>query len=202
MEYACGIFRDRLAGKVGAILENEKTSARQVALMGLLFALAIALAFLENLLPSFVPVPGIKLGLSNVVTMYCVFLMGRGRALTLAVLKALFTLLTRGLIASLLSLSGGVLSVVVMVLLLALAGGGLSYSAASMAGAVVHNLGQLTAAALLLRLGAVLWYYLPVLVISGIVMGLLTGILLRTVLPYLPGTVDRPAQTPENEPEE
>lgn len=162
------------------------SAARRAARMGLLFALAITLSFLESLIPPLAPVPGIKLGLSNIVTMYAVFVLGSRSACIVAALKAVFTLLTRGAVAAALSLCGGLLSVAVMLLLLRLCGRKASYGAVSMAGAVFHNLGQLAAAAALLRMGSVLWYYLPVLVASGIGMGLLTSVLLRAVLPLLP----------------
>lgn len=165
-------------------------AAGGTAQMGLLFALAVALSALEGLLPSLVPVPGIKPGLSNVVTMYCVFALGARKAFTLAALKALFVLLVRGVSGALLSLTGGLLSVTVMVVLATCLDARLSYGAVSMAGAIAHNLGQLAAASLLLRLPA-LWYYLPALAGSGVVMGLLTAALLRAVMPLLaPGAAD------------
>ena len=79
--------------------------------LALLFAAAMALSWLEGLLPAFVPVPGIKLGLSNVVTMYTLFFVGWPSAVVLAVLKGGFEMLTRGLTAGLLSAAGGLLSV-------------------------------------------------------------------------------------------
>ena len=159
-------------------------SAKNVAVMGLLFALAIALSALEGMLPAFIPVPGIKPGLSNIVTMYCVFVLGARQAFGLALLKALFALIIRGFTAGVLSLSGGMLSVVVMLVLLAVRGKKLSYGMAGIAGAVAHNLGQLAVAFFLLGLPQ-LFYYAPALVAAGIVMGLITAALLRAVMPLL-----------------
>ena len=69
--------------------------------MGLLFALAMALSFLESLLPALPMLPpGIRLGLSNIVTMYALFVLGPVSGYTIAVLKALFVLLTRGAVAA------------------------------------------------------------------------------------------------------
>ncbi len=158
-------------------MRGEKT--RKIAFVGMLFALAVALSYIEGLLPSFVPVPGVKLGLSNIVTMYCLFFVNAPAALLLAVLKAGGVLLTRGVTAGLLSAAGGVLSVAAMALAGALrASKGLS----SVAGAVAHNLGQLAAAYFLLRAPTV-FYYTPVLLISGVVMGALTASALRLLLP-------------------
>ncbi|MEA4911389.1 MAG: Gx transporter family protein [Oscillospiraceae bacterium] len=160
-------------------MRNQKT--RTVAFMGLLVALAITLSYIEALVPSFIPVPGVKLGLSNIATMYCLFFVGAPSALLLAVLKSAFVLLTRGVTAGALSLAGGLLSVGVMALATALHA---SKGLASVAGAVFHNLGQLAAAYLLLRTATVL-YYAPVLILSGVVMGVLTASALRLLLPAL-----------------
>lgn len=153
--------------------------------MGLMCALAVALSFLEGLLPPLVPVPGVKLGLSNVVVMYAVFVLGPRYALTLALLKALFAGLLRGFMAGVLAGCGGIASVTIMLLLLWALQTRASYVTVSVAGAVTHNLGQLACAGVLLQVN--LFYYLPVLLASGVGMGILTAILLRVVLPYLPG---------------
>lgn len=91
--------------------------------MGLLFALAMALSFLESLLPALPMLPpGIRLGLSNIVTMYALFVLGPVSGYTIAVLKSLFVLLTRGAVAAAMSASGGIASVTVMLLLSLLPG--------------------------------------------------------------------------------
>lgn len=169
----------------GKTVQKTRTSSMAAAQMGLLFALAICLSWLEGLFPTLIPVPGIKLGLSNIVTMYCVFLRGKRQAFLLAVLKAGFVLITRGVVAAVLSLGGGLLSVLVMTVLFALLREKASYITISVAGAVLHNIGQLLIAAYILQLGAVIWYYLPVLLLSGSVMGVLTAVLLRALLPLL-----------------
>mgnify|MGYP000891538714 CR=1 FL=1 len=91
--------------------EGKIRPAYQVAFTGMLFALSMALAFLEGLLPTvaFLP-PGVKLGLSNIITMYALFCVGEKRALLIALLISIFVLLTRCTVAGILSLSGGILS--------------------------------------------------------------------------------------------
>ena len=158
-------------------------SVRTVASMGLLFALAIVLSFLEHLIPSLVPtVPGIKLGLSNIVTMYCLFFLGARPAFAVAALKSLFVLLTRGPAGAAMSFAGGLLSLAVMLCCRRLFS--LGERLTSIAGAIAHNVGQLAMAGLLLR-SVFAFYYLPVMILSGILMGMLTGLLLRFVMPYL-----------------
>lgn len=165
-------------------MKREKSnSAQQVAKMGLLFALAMTLSFLEGLIPSFLP--GVRLGLSNVVTMYAVFELGNRPAFILVILKSLYVLLSRGSVSALLSIAGGLLSITVLCGLLHFMGTRLRYAPASMLGAVAHNIGQLAAASYIMRLGVVFWYYLPVLLIAGVGMGFLSSLVFRAVIPML-----------------
>ena len=129
-------------------MQNYK--ARQTALLGMLFALSMALSFLESMLtPFFGLMPAMKLGLSNIVVMYAVLFLNRRSALYLVLLKALFALLTRGVTAGFLSLCGGALSLAVFCLLLALPFTITGYIF-SVSGALAHNCGQLLGAAALL----------------------------------------------------
>jgi len=158
---------------------------RQIANIGMLLALAVALTAAEHALPPlpFLP-PGVKLGLSNIAVMYGAFCIGRTAAATLTVLKSLFVFLTRGAVAGALSLCGGLVSVGVILLLLFCFREKISYAAVSVTGAVAHNLGQYAMASLLLS-APYFAAYLPVLLVSGVVMGIVTGTLLRVVMPAL-----------------
>ena len=162
---------------------SRRRPAYRVALFGLLLALALALSFVESTLPamSFLPV-GVKLGLSNIVTMYCLFFLGTGAAFSVACLKSCFVLLMRGPTGAAMSLAGGLVSVLLMLFCRRFLR--LGERLTSIAGAIAHNVGQLGMAVLLLRSVYAL-YYLPVMILSGILMGLLTGLLLRFVMPYL-----------------
>lgn len=166
---------------------KDKTAARDVALMGMLFALALVLSYLEGLIPPLLPVPGLKPGLSNIVVMCCVFFLGAKKAWGLAVLKALFVLLVQGPVGAALSLAGGLLSVGAM-LLLNRGKRKRPYALVSMAGGVAHNAGQLAAAAALLGLVREMAVYAVFLIPAGIVMGVLTALLLRALLPLLQKT--------------
>ena len=113
--------------------------ARETAWTGMLFALAIALSYLESLVsPLLGLMPAIKLGLSNIVVMYALLFLRTRTALLLVVLKALFAFLTRGATAGFLSLCGGALSLAVMLVLLQLPVSGYIFCAGS---ALAHNLG-------------------------------------------------------------
>lgn len=161
----------------------RSNKSRRAALMGMLFALAIVLSFVESLItPLLGLMPAIKLGLSNVVIMYALLFLPKRYAAGLAVLKALFAFLTRGATAGFLSLAGGLLSFAVLSLLLCLPGT-LSGYVFSACGALAHNLGQLAGAAVILSSGAAL-AYAPILMIAGLIVGGITWMLLKALLPY------------------
>ena len=160
--------------------QNRNRKVKRLALMGLLFALAMALSFLESLLPAL----PIRLGLSNIVTMYALFVLGPVSGYTIAVLKSLFVLLTRGAVAAAMSASGGIASVTVMLLLSLLPGIRRQYLLLSVFGGAAHNVGQLIAARFIIS-NQYVWYYLPVLLAAGLLMGAITGMALRVVMPYL-----------------
>lgn len=162
----------------------QKGKAGRVALGGMLFALAMALSFLESAAaPLLGLAPGMKPGLANVVVLYALLFLGGRPALALVLLKAGFGLLTRGAVAGLLSLCGGGLSFLVM---LALLRGPWrpTWFILSVCGAIAHNLGQLLAAGAVLS-SAMALGYAPVLLAAGLVTGGLTSLVLRAVAPAL-----------------
>ena len=93
---------------------HDPKKTHEIALSGLLFALAMALSFIEGTLVIPGLAPGMKLGLANIVVMYALFFMGARQALYLDLLKALFVFLVSGWTAGFLSLCGGLLSLLVM----------------------------------------------------------------------------------------
>ncbi len=161
--------------------KRKSNGAKRISLLGLMFALAMVLSLIEGLFPIPIPVPGIRLGLANIVVMFALIYLKRSDALVLVILKAVFVAATRGTIAGSLSLAGGLLALGVMVLLFILFKDKSTYLLISISGAVFHNLGQITAASLILE--TALWIYLPVLILSGLVTGFATSILLKTTSP-------------------
>jgi len=149
-----------------------------------MLGMVYALVTLEQMVPvPFLP-PHVKPGFANIIIMFCVFFVGRRKAFMLNCLKALFVLITRGVIAGLLSLSGGVLSIAVIIILASLKNKTIGYAFISVMGAVTHNMAQLMVIMVLMGSTALI-YYAPVLVIAGVAAGLLTGGLLKTLLPVL-----------------
>lgn len=157
-----------------------KEKLKTIATAAVFFALAIILSIIEGFIPS---PNGVKLGLSNIVVMYSLFYMKKRDALAIALMKGFFVFLLKGPISGILSLSGGTLSVAVMSLLIVVSSNKVSYLLASVAGAITHNLGQFVVASSIL--GTPLWFYLPVLLFSGVAAGVATSVLLRLTLPAL-----------------
>ncbi|HOV70277.1 MAG TPA: Gx transporter family protein, partial [Clostridia bacterium] len=164
-------------------MESETTVAktnntRQLVLSALIFAAALVLAAFENALPPIpVPVPGVKLGLSNIAVMYALFFLSGKRAFAIAVLKAIFVFSTRGLIAGIISLSGGIVSVLVMLVMMFIFSDKISYLLVSISGAVFHNIGQITAA-MVIYSSVYLASYIPFLVVAGVIAGIATAVIL------------------------
>lgn len=164
-------------------MRNMKT--KQVALTGVLFALAMVLSFVESTLSPLLGLPpGVKLGLANIVVMFSLFCLSVPYTVGLVVLKALFGMLTRGVTAGALSLCGGVLSMLVMLVLMQLLGKNALFIL-SACGAIAHNMGQLLALRLIFTQSVYTLYYMPVLLVSGLVMGTITSLLLKALLPHL-----------------
>lgn len=164
--------------------DNQKNlSPQQLATMGMLSALALALSFLESLIPFQPGLPGVKLGLANLVIVFALYRMNVHSALLINTVRILLSsLLFSGLFGLLYSAAGAAASLAAMTLLLQInrkreqAGKSILFSifGVSMAGGVFHNLGQLLIAIFILS-SLNLVYYLPVMIISGIAAGLVNG---------------------------
>lgn len=168
-------------------------SPQQLAAIGMLSALALVLSFLESLIPFQPGLPGIKLGLANLVIVFALYRMNVHSALLINTVRILLAgLLFSGLFGLLYSAAGAAASLTAMTLLLQInrkkeqVGKSILFSifGVSMTGGVFHNLGQLLVAILFLS-SLNLIYYLPVMIISGIVMGLINGMIARLLLQKL-----------------
>ena len=156
------------------------TRAKKTAYYALCIALAFVFSYLESLIPLNIGVPGIKLGLANLVVVAALYVMGDRDAFIISMIRILLCGLTFGGVFSLVySFAGGILSFAVM--LLAKRSKRFSVLGVSVLGAAVHNVGQIAAAAAVME-NAGVFYYLPVLLLSGAVTGALIGILSGTVI--------------------
>ena len=148
---------------------------RKISLYALLIALALILSYLESLVPMSFAVPGIKMGLPNIVIVFALYKLGFKAAGCISIIRVLLvSLLFGNVMVMIYSLAGAVLSLCLMYLLRK--SGKFSSVGVSVVGALGHNAGQVLTAMLLLETGGLI-YYLPALCISGAVAGVCIGIL-------------------------
>lgn len=152
-----------------------RRAARSLALCAVLTALALGLSYAERMIPLglVAPLPGIKLGLANVVTLVTLCLAGPGAAFGVLIARCFLGSLFAGSLSGLLfSLTGGLLAMGVMCL--ARKSRRLSVYGVSVCGAAAHNIGQIAAAVAVMQTPAVI-SYLPLLLITAVISGLITG---------------------------
>lgn len=160
---------------------------KKTALTGLMVSLALIFSYVEAVLPlgAMVPIPGFKLGISNVAVLFAVIYIGRKEAIFVLFLKATLSSLLFGTLSGLaFSLTGGLLSLGIVLLLLPLFRRSVGYLGLCIAGAACHNLGQLLAATAVLGTWTV-WSYGPVLLLAALCTGVVTGVLCLTVFGQL-----------------
>jgi len=155
----------------------------KVALYGLLASLALVMSYIESLIPPLMAVPGMKLGLTNIVVLAALYLIGDGGAVLMNVIRILLVSFMFGNGISLwYSLAGGLLSGLVMIL--AKRTGKLGIITVSILGGVAHNVGQILTAMVLLKTTAV-GYYLLILWFSGMAAGAVIGVIGAAVVARL-----------------
>ncbi|MBO5657287.1 MAG: Gx transporter family protein [Agathobacter sp.] len=148
--------------------------SKRIAYIGLLIALAFVFSYIEFLLPISLGIPGVKLGLANLVILVCFYQIGEKEAGILSLIRVLLVGFTFANMAMMLySLAGAILSFLAMYL--AKRTNRLSITGVSVLGAVFHNIGQILMAMLLLRSSAII-SYLPVLMVTGVVAGIVIGL--------------------------
>lgn len=151
---------------------NKRT--RTIALCGVMTALAMIFGYIESLIPIPLPIYGIKLGVANIAIITVMYAIGNKEALIINCIRITLTAVLFGNLNSFIfSMSGGLLSFLVMVALRKTKL--FSMVGVSVAGGVFHNVGQIIAAIFIMETGAII-YYLPVLVVTGIVTGIIVGI--------------------------
>lgn len=155
-------------------MDTKKISTKKISGIGLMIALAYVLSYIESMLPINVGIPGIKVGLSNIVVIFSLYVFEPLTALGIAIVRIILSGLTFGSLASLMySFVGGILSFLAMCLLKKL--DFLSINGISVVGGVSHNIGQIIVAMFVLQTKLII-YYLPALLISGTIAGVVVGI--------------------------
>lgn len=146
----------------------------KVAYFGVFTTLALIFSYVETLIPIQFGIPGVKLGLANLIIVIALYRMKLSEVYLLSIVRVLLAGFIFGNYFSIIySLAGGILSLTVMALLRKK--GGFSVIGVSIAGGVFHNIGQLIVASVIVETFSVM-YYVPVLLIAGLVTGLLIGI--------------------------
>ena len=157
---------------------------RRLALSAMLAALALIFSYVEAMIPIPVPVPGIKLGIANLVIVMAIYKLGFRYAFTINCVRIVIAgLLFSGVFGMFYSFAGGILSIAVMYLLYRT--GWFSMIGVSMAGGVAHNLGQLITACLIVS-NVRLMSYFSILLFSGLFSGIAVGFLAALIYRRLP----------------
>lgn len=148
---------------------------KKITTIGILIALALILSYVESQIPAFVAIPGMKLGLTNIVVLTTLYILDVKSAMLINVIRIIIVAILFGSAMSFaFSFVGGMLSTTVMILLKK--SGRMKIIGVSAAGGITHNIGQILTAMVLLGTKAIAWY-LPVLWISGIFSGVIIGII-------------------------
>lgn len=156
---------------------------KRLVLLAMLTAVAMILSYVESLLPS-VGIPGVKMGLANIAVIFALFRFGWKEAAALSLVRVVLVSLLFGSVGAMLySLAGAVLSLAVMALVRRI--DRFSTVGISVAGGVAHNAGQILMAMLILQTKQLLGY-LPVLAVSGIAGGVLTGLAAALLIRRIP----------------
>ena len=157
--------------------------AKKTAYYGIFAALAILMGYVEAVIPMPVPIPGIKIGLSNIVVVLCLYVMGTKEAFYISIVRVVISaLLFRGFVGLWYSLSGAFLSYGAMLAVHRLKD--VSIIGVSVTGGVFHNIGQIVVACIILGRNVVL-YLIPVLMVSGVAAGFAIGLVSKYCLNYL-----------------
>lgn len=148
---------------------------RKLTLLSLYTAISLSIFMIEAALPPIVPIPGIKLGLANIITLFVlVKYSAKDAALVLFVRIIMATIFAGQAVSFIYSICGGIMCFTTMSLLNRMLGRKYIFLT-SIAGAIAHNTGQILAAFFILRLSGIL-IYIPYLIVSGTITGLFTGL--------------------------
>lgn len=170
----------------------KKNNIKRLCTLALMIALAFAFSYLESLIPFNFGIPGIKLGIANLVVIVALYTMNAKDALFISIIRILLSgLAFSGPFAMIYSLIGGLLSFLVM--FAAKKNNKLSPIGVSALGGTVHNFGQILVAAVVMRTYRII-YYFPILMIVGLVTGILNGIIADIIIKRIAKTGDTQCQ--------
>ena len=150
-----------------------RNQTRKLTTLSLMVTFALILSYIESRIPTFVAIPGVKVGLANIAVIFTLYKLGTKEAIAISAVRVFLASLLFGSPVSLIySLSGAILSLGLMILLKGLTP--LKEVAISVTGGVMHNVGQIAVASIMLDTNVVI-YYLPFLILSGTIAGIAVG---------------------------
>ncbi len=160
---------------------------KKLTTLSLLVALAMILSYIESLMPAFVAVPGVKMGFSNIATLFALYTLGAPSAAAVTLIRVFLSALLFGNTAAFIfSLSGGIAALIFMILFKKI--GIFSEIGVSVLGGVSHNAAQITAAVFMMENAGVAYYIFPLIIsgtISGIIIGIISGMLIKRLKKYI-----------------
>lgn len=166
---------------------KKKLSTKQMVTLSALIAVAMILSYIESMIPAFVAVPGVKMGLSNIATVFALYSLGWPYAICVSAVRVFLSALLFGNFVSLIySISGAALALALMILFKKL--GSFSTVGVSVLGGVGHNAGQIIAACIVMENAAISLYIIPLIIsgtLSGVLIGLVAGNLVERIKKYL-----------------
>ena len=162
------------------MIKRQKNNAKTIALLGVVVAFAAILSYIEILISFDIWIPGVKLGMANIAIIVVLYLYGPKEAIVVNIVRIIVVgLLFGNMFSILFSLAGAFISLIVMTFakktdLFTILG-------VSVAGGVAHNMGQMLVSALVVKSYSII-YYMPVLIVAGVITGVVIGIIGKTFL--------------------
>lgn len=154
--------------------------SKKIAHLSLLIALSLVFSYIETLIPINFGIAGVKIGLANIISVITLYLFGIGFSFFIVIIRVLLSGFLFGNMFSIIySLAGGILSICIMYFLKKTEK--FSITGVSIGGGVFHNVGQLLVAIIVIS-ELKLYFYFPVLIISGVIMGTFTGIICSLII--------------------
>lgn len=155
--------------------DTLRNKTLKLTTLALTITIAMLLSYIESRIPAFVSIPGIKVGLANIAVIFTLYKFGVKEAVTVSILRViLLSTLFGSPVSFIYSISGATLSLIIMIVLKKLTP--LTEITVSVSGGVMHNIGQIAAACFMLSTNVVI-YYLPFLLVSGTIAGIVVGII-------------------------
>lgn len=154
---------------------KEKISVKKIAIIAIFVTLALVLSYVDSLIPLAIMVPGIKIGLANIVIILSLYMIGEKETILISTIRVILSSLLFGtMLTFAYSMTGAILSLIIMIILKKKTT--LATMTISIIGAVSHNIGQIIMAVMIMSTKEII-YYLPILMITGIISGTIIGIL-------------------------